>query len=465
MDELARHALGRDPTTGIFRVLRELGGALHARGARFVRHAPTGTGFIEIDWHDIVAALERKHAPPPAPPAQPPARAIAAAPRASMPRRAARAVLRRYLRWLSPQVSAEVVAILGGARQMLKGLLAMPGAMADARRRRIPAIRVTPASAGTPEPQAGPAFRPAAGDVLLAPGAPWGDPDFAARIARLRGQGGRFALLVHDIIPLRRPQWSAAAYNRQFRTWFDTAAAQADILLAISQATARDITRYGQINRLPIVPPIVVPMGTGFAETAPRPRRADLPAPGSYVLLVSSIETRKNQILAFRAWQLLLEQMPAGRVPLLVLAGRPANQAGDFLAQLANSNHLDGHIRHITDASDADLAELYRGCRFSLYPSLYEGWGLPVTESLHFGRPCLAANRTSLPEAGGALAQYFDPDNLSEVVATLRRAIEDEEGIEALAARIASEFQPASWDDMADAVRAACLGGQGRAAA
>ena len=63
--------------------------------------------------------------------------------------------------------------------------------------------------------------------------------------------------------------------------------------------------------------------------------------------------------------------------------------------------------------TDADLKVLYEGCLFTLFPSFYEGWGLPVTESLAFGKPCIASNRSSIPEAGGKLARYIDPNNLT----------------------------------------------------
>ncbi|MDT8349839.1 glycosyltransferase, partial [Roseomonas mucosa] len=93
-------------------------------------------------------------------------------------------------------------------------------------------------------------------------------------------------------------------------------------------------------------------------------------------------------------------------------AGRVGWLVADLMQQLENAEWLGGKIRLVRDPSDEELLALYRGCRFTLFPSLFEGWGLPVSESLALGRPCIASNRTSLPEAGGALARYFDPDDL-----------------------------------------------------
>ena len=109
-------------------------------------------------------------------------------------------------------------------------------------------------------------------------------------------------------------------------------------------------------------------------------------------------------------------------------------------------------IVHVEDPSDADLTALYRGCLFTVFPSLYEGWGLPVTESLAFGKPCVVAAVASLPEAGGDLARYFDPDNLHDAVGVIRAVLQDRPGLAAWEARVRREFRPVPWSASAEAV-------------
>ncbi|MFI5091233.1 MAG: glycosyltransferase [Terriglobales bacterium] len=91
-------------------------------------------------------------------------------------------------------------------------------------------------------------------------------------------------------------------------------------------------------------------------------------------------------------------------------------------------------------------------CLFTLFPSLYEGWGLPVTESLAHGKPCLISNRSALPEAGDTFARYFDPENLLDAYQMIRAAIEDLDELRIWTARIVREFQPVSWLTTADAI-------------
>jgi glycosyltransferase involved in cell wall biosynthesis len=175
------------------------------------------------------------------------------------------------------------------------------------------------------------------------------------------------------------------------------------------------------------------------------------------VLFVSTIEARKNHLLLFRAWRRLLAEMPDDQVPSLVFAGRVGWLVDDLLTQLDNTNHLDGRIVLVEDPSDADLAALYRGCLFTVFPSLAEGWGLPVTESLAFGKPCLIADTTALPEAGGDFARYFDPDDLNDAVRAIRAVLEDRAGLAAWTDRIAREFRPTPWSASAEALIAALL--------
>jgi glycosyltransferase involved in cell wall biosynthesis len=174
--------------------------------------------------------------------------------------------------------------------------------------------------------------------------------------------------------------------------------------------------------------------------------------PGGYVLLVSTIEARKNHLLAFRLWRRLLAANPPDRVPTLVFAGRVGWLVADLMQQIANAGSLGGKLLVIGELDDATLAALYRGCRFTLFPSLYEGWGLPVTESLGYGRVCLASDRASVPEAGGDFCAYYDPDNLSEATAVVQRALDHPEWIAELEARIADEFRPTPWAVTAHAI-------------
>lgn len=304
-----------------------------------------------------------------------------------------------------------------------------------------------------------------AGDILLVLGSPWFQSRYADLIRKAQTENGvRFALLVYDLIPLRRPEWCDANLVKHFRSWFDAVLPLTDILLTISKASAADILFHAEAEALTLLAaPQVIRIGTGFSSMSASPtsglpaRDRSLPPVNSYVLIVSTIEARKNHLLLFRVWRRLLDEQRSDQVPTLVIAGRIGWLVTDLMQQLRNAAYLGGKIVVIEDPSDAELQQLYAGCLFTLFPSFYEGWGLPVTESLAFGRPCVISNSTSLPEAGGTLARYFDPDDLNEAYRVIRSTIEDREGLKNWQARVTRDFRIVSWETAARSLLA-CLG-------
>jgi glycosyltransferase involved in cell wall biosynthesis len=298
------------------------------------------------------------------------------------------------------------------------------------------------------------------GDVLAVFGAAWVVSEFTSCIERaMHEKGLRLALLIYDIIPLRRPEWFKEQLANAFRIWFGGILPLADTIFTISASTARDLTCYAHSAELALrAAPTPIPIGTGFKKNdAPRPQpghelSSRLPPADSYALVVSTIEVRKNHLLLFRVWRRLLDDMPAELVPTLVFAGQVGWLVADLMEQLHASRFLDGKIIHIDSPTDQELEVLYDGCLFTLFPSLYEGWGLPVTESHAFGRPCIASSTSSLPEAGGSLARYIDSESTSDAYRVIRETIEDRAGLRAWGDRVRREFKPVEWSQSARAV-------------
>jgi glycosyltransferase involved in cell wall biosynthesis len=429
----------------------------------FVRHSADDALLREVTF-DSLAALFDVHSRIVAVPRQ---RGEPKAPQTSEPlsKRLRRLAIR--LIELLPPDAADVLLQAGvlqiGALRQFKMLLRHPATPV------LPAATpVLPAAAPakSTEPQAPPSstaklpVRP--GEPLLVMGAPWSKDGYGRLLEQLRATYHlEPALLLYDLIPVRRPEWCDAKLVRDFSAWLETVLPQCARLMAISRATAADVEAYARENGLKLLSPVVpVPIGTNFGTPVPQSDAAPppgLPAPGSYILFVSTMEARKNHALLFRVWRRLLTEMPREQVPTLVFAGRVGWLISDLMQQLENTDWLGGKIRMIRDPTDAELNALYEGCQFTIFPSLFEGWGLPVSESLGRGRPCLASNRTSLPESGGALARYFDPENLDNVCQAVRDIIEDPVGLEAWRAEVAREYRHVPWERTADALITACL--------
>jgi glycosyltransferase involved in cell wall biosynthesis len=476
VEDLFEYAAAHPRPSGIQRLAFEIYRALQQRhGAsgriHFLRHDHVTKSFVAVPWDAILelfdqladaAVKDRRGAP--------------------MTRRRSGVAPESRGRWMARRLVYRLPAglrlrLLYAARLQSQACRAMVELVRFAALRAIARVRAGSAPAPTPGSVAGPdasmpTYRPTPsptgrppvdfaklaqpGDVLVALGAPWNHPDYAGlvRAAKMRF-GVRFAFLTFDLIPIRRPEWFDAGLVRVFRAWFRSVLPVADMVLAISRSTATDVERFAAEWGIALPAPVsTVPIGTGFSGQLPAlpATPAWLPPGGSYVLFVSTIEARKNHTLLFRVWRRMLEEMPRERVPTLVFAGRVGWLVADLMQQLENTAYLDGKIHLVSDVSDADLASLYRGCLFTVFPSFYEGWGLPVTESLAFGKPCIIARGSSLPEAGGSLARYFDAENTGEAYSVIRAAIEDPEGLRAWQADVVRSFAPVPWTVTADAI-------------
>ncbi len=483
VEDLFAYARGHQRPSGIQRVAFEISRTLHMRHGetgqvRFLRHDPVHAGFREVAWPQIAAMFSGLTETPPGP------RAGAVAARRTpggiqtpmltgiQPHSRARQFMRQLVHELPASLRHHVTNVLLAQENAFRAWIGLWDALARgivrtphrlrrrfrARAAERVAMEAAPVTLGTDQPAANRATPLSAGDTLLVLGAPWSHPNYAALIRRQR-PGFRFALLVHDIVPLRRPEWCDQGTVRLFRAFFDDILPLCDQLFAVSQATAADVTAYARSRAMPVARPVIpVPMGTGFGVAPPSvmaPRDARLPPAGGYALFVSTIEARKNHLLLFRVWRRLLEELPPERVPVLVFAGRRGWLVDDLMSQIVNTGSLDGHLMILDTPTDAEITALYQGCLFTLYPSFHEGWGLPVTESLAFGKPCLIANRTSLPEAGGTLVRGFDPDNLNDAYDKIRAVIMDPEDLARWEARIRREFRPVPWSASIDVLMAA----------
>ena len=158
---------------------------------------------------------------------------------------------------------------------------------------------------------------------------------------------------------------------------------------------------------------------------------------------MGTLSAQKNQALLLQVWQLLIED--GYDPPLLVMAGRRGHGISDLVLMLDTSNNLDERIRIFEGVTDGELATLYRNCLFTIFPSFVEGWGLPVGESLAYGKVCIASNAASIPEVGGDFAMYIDPYNARAAAAEVRRLFDDRAQLRRLEARIRKEFRPRTW--------------------
>jgi glycosyltransferase involved in cell wall biosynthesis len=267
-----------------------------------------------------------------------------------------------------------------------------------------------------------------------------------------RRYGIKFAILVYDLIPIKYESFVEPHHTVEFRNWLRDAIPVADIVFTNSKYSRTALIEFAAESgwRLPRVE--IMEPGSGFGDRLTPRVQTITSFPARYVLFVSTIEIRKNHRLLVRVWQRLLERHGADLVPTLIFAGQIGWLVDGLLADLKANEYPNGKIMLMRGLSDAELQQAYRSCLFTVFPSLCEGWGLPIAESLAHGKFCVASNRTSIPEVGGNLVDYFDPSNEDDALAKIERPLIDPSYLAAREAQLRAEYRPRTWADCVHAL-------------
>lgn len=293
----------------------------------------------------------------------------------------------------------------------------------------------------------------AAGDVYVSMGLDWDQKDLIYLYEQKRSLGFKVLLFCYDVIPVKLPHLCVGDVAASFARYFANVAWCADEVLCISECTRRDLRALLTELGTPLPALSVIQLGCKLPQIG-TPVVAPEVAPllgQRYVLFVSTIERRKNHETLYRAYARLVEQGEAD-LPLLVFVGMPGWGVNDLMADLRFDPRTQGLIKLLHHVTDADLARLYQQALFTVFPSLYEGWGLPVAESLAAGKFCLASGTASMPEVGGDLIDYLDPLDVPAWAERLQWYCNHPEALSDKEARIQAHYQPMSWPQCAQEI-------------
>jgi len=231
---------------------------------------------------------------------------------------------------------------------------------------------------------------------------------------------------IHDLIFMRHPEYYKWIDAKLYARKFHRTCREADRIIAISECTKRDIVELGGVDPAKI-DVIYQSCGKSFQhpvdEEFDRQVKAQYQLPSRYILNVGTIEQRKNVLLAVNALTQLPEELH------LVIVGRATKYVDEIKAAITK-NGLQQRVHLLHNIPNEELPAFYHMAESFVYPSRYEGFGIPIIEAIQSRLPVVACTGSCLEEAGGPHSLYVDPDDVEGMAHAIELVTKGAEGRE-----------------------------------
>jgi len=289
-----------------------------------------------------------------------------------------------------------------------------------------------------------------AGDLVVSAGSNWDYPDHHARLLKLRDEDVKLGILFYDIIPILLPHSFGPGFPPIYQKWLNESLKNCDIAFSISINTKNDIIKY--CNDSGIAAPSIYPIRLGdeiSTSTTPPSIEIAKKVQEPFILSVGTLEYRKNHVLLLNAYRYMIQELNF-IPPKLYLVGKPGWLGHDVDFQVANDNVLRDRVEVLQGLPDEDLQLLYEKALFTVFPSHYEGWGLPIAESLNYGKVCIASRKSSMTEIAPDLVRYAHPLLLTEWADQIMFLAKNPEVLKTESQKIISTYKRRTWKEAAD---------------
>lgn len=290
------------------------------------------------------------------------------------------------------------------------------------------------------------------GDIYISTGMDVWDKDLRLLAEIRQAASLRVITTSYDLIPMRFPH----LINDHLRTLVPSRTRElltlSDCVLCISDDTLEDTRAFIAEWEGPRLRFERITLGSNVPTDARTTAGRAVPdSRDPFILFVSSLFRRKNHEVLYRAYRRLLESRP-DIVPKMLWVGSPTDESTTLLRELRLDSLIGDRIQVLEHVDDAQLDSLYRHCLFTVYPSLCEGWGLPVAESTAYGKFCIASDVRSIREIAPQLHEYLDPWDVRAWTERLEYYFINPLAIDEQNARVAAlDYRP-SWESTARSI-------------
>lgn len=285
-------------------------------------------------------------------------------------------------------------------------------------------------------------------DVVLVLGKPWDDLAIQNRLT-LEKEKAEFKLVqvVYDLIICLYPHLHHPSLFEPYTKHMFEAIDASDLLLPISKSSDRDLKKLCKILNLECPSTKVIRLGDNVIDDSKilkSIKKPDIRIENKFLLCVGTVEIRKNHNLIYYTYKLAEER--GINLPQLVIVGGKGWLSEDTQYLINNDPGLKNKIIILHGLNDKDLSWLYSNCMFTVYPSMYEGWGLPIAESLAYNKLCVSSNTSSMQEIAGDLIEYFSPYSAEECLQSILKYLDKDILMDA-EDNIAKRYEITTWEN------------------
>lgn len=283
-------------------------------------------------------------------------------------------------------------------------------------------------------------------DIVLVLGGNWAFSTFMPTLDRVKKSvnGLKSVHVIYDMIPVLHPGFFPEAMEESYAEYIQYVLKYSDFSLAISENTKSDAELYASKKGIINKSIETFRLGEDFVKIrAEKPDVEGLKS-SEFLFCVGTLEIRKNHQLLYNAYKLAAQK--GINLPKIVIVGKKGWLTDSTIHTLELDPDVRDKVIMLNKCSDKEMAWLYENCLFTVYPSYYEGWGLPIAESLHYGKMCLSSNTSSMPEVAGDIIDYFSPFDSGELLEKIIQYL-DNKNLKSAENNINDKYKTTSWDD------------------
>lgn len=271
----------------------------------------------------------------------------------------------------------------------------------------------------------------------------------------LKQRGVKIVTLLHDLIPITHPQFCHKNTTMNFMTYAGAVLLHTDLVIATTEATRKVLDKLTDTLGIERKKSVVIPLGSDFSKhidddgiaEEPDPEIVEL-ATGKYILMVGTVEPRKNH-------KLLVDALDAGLADEtdvnIIFAGKIGWNIEEFIERMRNHPLFGKRLFFFEQPNDASIEYLYKNAFAVAFPTFMEGFGLPVIEAFQHNTPVIASNIEVLREIARGFANYFDNSSPEDFIKCVKKLIDNPEEYKKKKDNL-KNYVPVTWDSVTAAV-------------